>query len=66
MTNPTAFDPKSWLNTVWDALLVWQDVHRDSGKTEEWDDASYARQWDDICTAMAWISEELGVDPSEL
>ena len=41
---------RSWLAVVWEAL-------------EEHDYPE--EQWDDICTAMAWIREELGL-PSEV
>jgi hypothetical protein len=42
----------SWLNTIWTAI----------GKmTPENDD-----EWDNICTAMAWIAEELDVEQEDL
>ena len=42
----------SWLNTIWNALEVWHGDELDPEDRE---------QWDDICTAMAWIAEELNV-----
>jgi hypothetical protein len=56
MDNLKANDPASWLNTIWQAL----ECHRENSIPEG--DAQYDKQWGDICTAMAWISEELGVD----
>lgn len=54
MTNPVAGDPVSWLDTIWEAL----DCHRENNIPEG--DPAHDAQWDDICTAMAWISEEVG------
>jgi hypothetical protein len=42
----------SWLKVLWDALHDPCDP----------DDA----RWDDVCTAMAWVTEELGLDPLEV
>jgi hypothetical protein len=42
----------SWLNTIWDAL---------EKMTPENDD-----EWNDICTAMAWVAEELDVEQEDL
>lgn len=42
----TAGNKESWLLTIWKNLPVPEDEAR----------------WDDICTAMAWIAEEIGVD----
>jgi hypothetical protein len=49
-------DPSSWLETVWEALEHVRDEHLLQG--DEVADA----QWDDLCTAMAWIAEQLGVE----
>ena len=58
MTQPlTRGNPQSWLDTIWDAL----GGYREDCIPE--DDPSYDDLWSDICTAMAWISEELGIDP---
>jgi hypothetical protein len=47
---------QSWLDVVWDAL----HSHRETCIPEG--DPAYDAEWDEICTAMAWITEELGVD----
>lgn len=56
MTNPTSNDVNSWLETVWEALFEWQDAHegRAAVGTE-----TYEQRWNDICTAMAWIEENM-------
>lgn len=46
----------SWVDTIWDALQV---CHGDDLNPED------REQWDEICTAMAWIAEELGVEVEE-
>ena len=48
-------DKQSWLDTLWDAL----GNHRETCIPEG--DPEYDAEWDDICTAMAWIAEELDV-----
>ena len=54
MSKPVKFnDVESWLECVWDALQSHRDVTIPEGKGDN--DA----QWDEICTAMAWIREEL-------
>lgn len=45
----------SWLETIWCAL----ECHRENSIPEGVDE--YDEEWDDICTAMAWITEELGM-----
>lgn len=44
---------KRSLEVVWDALHEWQDLmdNHDLKDIEE--------RWDNICTAMAWIKEDL-------
>ena len=42
----------SWTETVWNAL---QGFREDCISTDD-------EQWDEICTAMAWITEELGYE----
>ena len=39
---------ESWLETVWQTLEPYQDDIADE-------------VWDELCTAMAWIAEELNV-----
>lgn len=55
MKNLHAHDKESWLDTIWLALEAFRDDCIPEG------DESYDRQWNDICTAMAWIREELGL-----
>ena len=55
-----ANDPVSWLVTVWDAL----EGYRENCIPEGHD--LYDEQWNDICTAMAWIAEELEITNEEL
>jgi hypothetical protein len=51
-----AGDPKSWVDAVWEALAGFREDCIPEG------DPAYDEQWSDICTAMAWIEEELGVE----
>jgi len=54
----TYSDRASWIETIWEALHEFRDVNIPEGPPH------HDEQWDDICTAMAWITEELGVvDP---
>jgi hypothetical protein len=46
-------DRMSWFDTVWDALAAYRETCIPEG------DADYDAEWDEICTAMAWIEEEL-------
>ena len=48
------------LSTIWEALEEWQDEYE--GRAAVGTD-TYEQRWDDICTAMAWIAEELEVQP---
>jgi hypothetical protein len=48
----TRADRDSWLETIWDALHSYREDSIPVG--EEYDPI-----WDDICTAMAWIEEEI-------
>lgn len=51
--------PASWVNCIWEALQAFrEDCIPECDPTHD-------EQWDDICTAMAWISEELGVEEPE-
>lgn len=59
MCNATSTNPESWLNIVWDAL----HDYRENSIPEGYDD--YDEQWEELCSAMAWIREELGL-PSEV
>lgn len=64
MTELTANDPKSWLRTVWSVL---DEVFEDHGMADV-DDGCISftqEEEDEVKTAMAWIAEELGVDPAD-
>ena len=50
-------DRASWLEEIWKALEDWRDAHPES-------DAQWDERWDEICTAMAWIGEDLDVTGS--
>jgi len=52
MSELQRYKKTSWLDTVWDAL---QGFREDCISTDD-------EQWDEICTAMAWITEELGFE----
>ena len=55
MNNLTKANKKSWTDLIWEKLHCYQEdcistsMHRDE-------------EWDEICTAMAWIQEELGCE----
>ena len=44
------------LETIWDALHGYRETCIPEGNPD------YDRQWSDICSEMAWIAEELGLD----
>ncbi len=48
-----ALDPMTWLETVWTALHGYRDDCIPEGEP------TYDDHWSDICSAMAWIEEEL-------
>ena len=48
-----AHDTESWLDTIWSALHAYREDCIPEGN-EDYDD-----EWSDICTAMAWIEEQL-------
>lgn len=48
-----ANSPDSWLETVWDALHAYREDLIPEG------DEQYDEIWNDICTAMAWITENV-------
>ncbi|CAB4134156.1 hypothetical protein UFOVP266_25 [uncultured Caudovirales phage] len=50
-------DRASWLEEIWKALEDWREAHPEG-------DALRDAQWDEICTAMAWIGEDLDVTGS--
>jgi len=49
-------DSKAHLETLWDALEAYRADLIPEG------DSQYDEIWSDICTAMAWIQEDLGVE----
>jgi len=51
-----AEDPRSWMEPIWDALTAFREDCIPEGEPR------YDDQWSDICTAMAWIEEELGLN----
>ena len=44
------------LEVIWDALHEWQDIHEGRNPVGK---ETYEERWDNICTAMAWIKEDL-------
>jgi len=48
-----AHDAESWLDTIWSALHAYRADRIPEGS------ADHDNEWSDICTAMAWITEEL-------
>jgi hypothetical protein len=59
MNNLNANDKDTWVETVWDALFKYRDNCIPEGN------AKYDAEWSDICTAMAWVAEELEVNSDE-
>ena len=53
MSNLRANDTDSILETIWEALQGYRENCIPEG------DQQYDDQWSDICTAMAWIEEDL-------
>jgi len=58
MTELTKGNTESWFETIWDALHGYREDCIPEG------DEAYDEQWSDICTAMAWLREELRNCPS--
>lgn len=48
-----AHDPETWLDTIWDALAHYREHCIPEAQPE------HDAEWDEICTAMAWITEEI-------
>lgn len=55
MTILTRADKYSWADTVRNALENYREFSIPEGK------AAHDAEWDEICTAMAWIEEEMGL-----
>ena len=49
----TRNDKKTILETIWQALEGYRENCIPEGE------AQYDEQWNEICTAMAWITEDL-------
>lgn len=54
-----ANDKQTWMNTIWNALYEY----RDNWITEGVEDND--AEWSDICTAMAWLEEELELSDNQ-
>ena len=48
---------KRSLEVIWDVLHEWQDYQEHV--LNQVDKENYEERWDNICTAMAWIKEDL-------
>lgn len=59
----TRHDSKAQLETIWEALHIYREYLIPEGN------ATFDEIWSDVCTAMAWIEEDLlqedGVDCNE-
>jgi hypothetical protein len=55
-------DKSTWLAVVWDTIQQLEVVENEYCIKQN---ASGAARWDDVCTAMAWIAEDLGLDASQ-
>lgn len=53
MTNLVAHDRDTWFETIWNALHSYRETCIPEG------DEQYDDEWSDICTAMAWIDEDM-------
>jgi hypothetical protein len=57
----TRDDPLGQLRAVWEVLqMAREDCISEDGNGPN--DA----QWEEVCTAMAWIAEDLGVAPEDI
>ena len=57
MTTATRTDTRAQLDVIWEALAAYRSDLIPEG------DPQYDDTWSEICTAMAWITEDLGLDP---
>lgn len=55
----TRSDQESHLGVIWDALHQYREVWLTEGGQDIF--VNYDEAWGDICTAMAWIREDLGL-----
>ena len=49
---PIASNPATWLDTLWEAIWDWEDSEPDPDRV------------DNVKTAMAWLAESLGLEPT--
>ena len=54
MQEVTRNNPESWLDRIWDALHAYREELIPEGAC-----ISFDEEWDELCTAMAWLREEL-------
>ncbi len=59
MTKLHALDKETWLEIIWDALWCYHEDCISRAKPP------YDKEWDDICSAMAYIREDLEL-PDEI
>lgn len=50
-----AHDVESWFQTIWAALHAGQEAEGNLGTPEN------TEEWNDICTAMAWLKEQVEI-----
>ena len=55
----TRNDVKGQLSLIWDWLHSYYEVVQEEGLLNQ---EQLGMKWDEVCTAMAWIEEELGSD----
>ncbi len=60
MTEITRSNTKGQLELIWEALQGYRSSYLVEENCKEADE-----EWDEICTAMAWIAEDLGVELDE-
>jgi hypothetical protein len=51
----TRGNPRSWMKLLWYAL---HSYHEELDVPDQ--------EWDDICTVMAWLAEDLGIEEDNL
>jgi len=54
VTSVCANDPRSWINAIWHVLHMAREncISEDANGPND-------QTWEEVCTAMAWVSEEL-------
>lgn len=56
MPEVTRSNTASWLDCIWEALHAYREELIPEGE------AVYDEEWSDLCTAMAWLREELELE----